>query len=201
MLKRCKPCALCEHELPVECFAKVTKTADGLHPFCDACRLAHPHLNYGICPTCHKRRDLTKFPEMKAGQPCSYCSPQYDGSAVAMLEAAVLQHGGLTTVRDLLRQLGHPDPTKSDLNAGARWLRAHGYRTAKSRGVRGFAVSLSARASEFRQFVEAYGDAADRLDLPGEYREQLMAGAPLPTHLRLALSALIAGLPPYKGGA
>lgn len=46
------------------------------------------------------------------------------------------------TVTGALARAGFPNPTKNDLNEGARWLRAQGFEECKRNGLRGFMVPL-----------------------------------------------------------
>lgn len=191
-----KTCKSCAADLPHTDFVPTDKSPDGRYPYCNACRLAHPVLDYRRCNTCGKTRRLTQFPGLAAEGPCSYCAASYNGAAAGMLAAAKLRPDGFTTVGDLLRRLGHPAPSKSDLNQGAKWLHAHGYRRAKIRGTLGFRVSPlidNGRVTAFRQWAEQHGRVAD-LGLPDDYVAGLMAGDPIPPFVGYAMAAISAGL-------
>lgn len=191
-----KFCPECNGFQDVLTFHRSNKTADGLYPFCDVCLALRPHLMRAQCSVCQKERRLTKFPGMDRSSPCSYCSAHFGGAAVSILNGADLHPTGHCTVKELLSDLGYPSATKAELNAGARWLRAKGYEAKRINGRKGYVVSAKGGSMEFREWAQKYR-CVDGLELPDDYRERLMAGAVIPRHVRLAMSALIAGLPPY----
>lgn len=191
-----KHCGDCGDLLYTGNFKRSDKTPDGLYPYCDTCIMAKPHIMKAECKMCRKTRRLTKFPRMDRTSPCSYCSAEFGGVAVSILNGAELFPTGHSTVKELLSALGYPTPTKGELNAGARWLRAKGYESKRINGRKGYMVSAKPGDSSFRDWARTY-KCVDALGLPDEYREQLMAGAVVPRYIRLAMSALIAGLPPY----
>ena len=197
MLADHKYCGECKHFLVNINFKRSDKTSDGLYPYCDTSITEKPHLVRAECAVCRKTRSLTKFPRMDRTSPCSYCSANFGGVVVGLLNSAEVFEGGHNTVKELLSALGYPSATKGELNAGARWLRAHGYEERRINGRKGFAVSAKQGDTTFRDWARQFG-AVDALGLPDAYREQLMAGAAIPVQLRLAMSALIAGLPPYE---
>lgn len=191
-----KYCGECRNLLYVGNFKRNPKTADGLYPFCDACIVEKPHLMKAECAICRKTRSLTKFQRMDRTAPCSYCSANFGGVAVSILQSAELFETGHNTVKDLFATLGYPSASKGELNAGARWLRSHGFTEKRINGRKGFTVSAKPGDNTFSDWARRY-NAVDALGLPDAYREQLMSGAVVPRHVRLAMSALMAGLPPY----
>lgn len=197
MSNQLRTCAHCTHRLPLESFAISRKSPDARYPYCDACRVRFPQIDRARCHVCQKNRTLTKFPALDRSQPCGYCTVNYDGAAPTLLAEAKLHAHGHTTVRELLQALGFEQPTKADLNAGAKWLAANGFPRRKISGTWGFKASVVASGDDtFVKWLETFR-CADRLGLPQRQLEDLIGGTPIPPHIRFAMSAIAAGLPAW----
>lgn len=202
-----KACRVCTHTLPLDKFPLVDSMPDGRHVICSACIAKEPWKNRAKCRRCGSNRLLLKFPGMDPERVCLVCSPVTApaGHAAgvgldATLAGAGLTHGGpVRTVTEILADLGVVDPPKSVTNAAAAWLRASGFTEARTPGRKGFRVVTGAQSGNrvFRQWAETYR-CADALGLSTHDRDRYLAGAEPPLVVRLAMSALIAGLPAYS---
>lgn len=202
-----KACRVCTHVLALDKFPLVDAMPDGRHVICSACIAKEPWKNRAKCRRCGSTRLLVKFPNMDPEQVCRICAPALapvghapGGSLDVMLRAAGLTHGGpVRTVTEILADLGLTDPPKSITNATAAWLRASGFTEARTPGRKGFRVVTGAQSvnTAFRQWAETYR-CADALGLSTHDRDRYLAGAEPPLVVRLAMSALIAGLPAYS---
>jgi len=106
---------------------------------------------------------------------------------------------GRMTVTEFLAATGvSDDPSKADLNEGARWLRHEGFNMVRVNGRRAFDLGDDLGTDEtFTAWAKAYPHAVEHLRLDSNERRQLERGGRPDHRTRLAMSALIAGLPPY----
>lgn len=89
-------------------------------------------------------------------------------------------------------------PSKADLNEAARWLRHEGFDMVRVNGRRAFDLGDDLGTDDtFNAWAKAYPHAVDHLRLASDERRQLERGGRPDHRTRLAMSALIAGLPPY----
>ena len=107
---------------------------------------------------------------------------------------------GRLTVTEFLAKTGVCDrPGKADLNKAARWLRDQGFATVRAAGRRAFDLGEELGTDDtFMAWAAAYPDAVEYLRLDHVERGRLEKGAPPDHRTRLAMSALMAGLPPYQ---
>ena len=116
-----------------------------------------------------------------------------------LLDSAGLVEGGaLRTTTAILQGLGIAYPDRDSVIRAGAWLRARGFKEGAAVGRRGFRVIPMAGHPDnaFRQWAEKYG-ALDALQLSAVDRDRYLRGAEPPVVVRLAMSALTAGLPPY----
>lgn len=106
---------------------------------------------------------------------------------------------GRMTVTEFLAATGMRDrPSKADLNEAARWLRHEGFDMVRVNGRRAFDLGDDLGTDDtFNAWAKAYPHAVDHLRLASDERRQLERGGRPDHRTRLAMSALIAGLPPY----
>lgn len=119
--------------------------------------------------------------------------------AQELLANAGLSAGGeLRTVTAILQGLGMAQPARSDVTEASAWLRSSGFQEGAACGRRGFRVLAHTGGTDnaFRQWAEKYG-ALDALQLSAVDRDHYLRGTEPPVAVRLAMSALTAGLPPY----
>lgn len=197
-------CKRCYHDLSESHFARLDTSPTGLHPYCDACLRRYPGANRALCRGCGANRLLSKFPGVDTTRLCVVCEPpasQGNTSDVTLL----LRNGGLRnggpcrTVTEILADLGMTQPGKAAMNAAAKWLRDTGFQEIRTGGRKGFRVSVTGEGPDnsFRHWVETYHALAG-LALSHNDVDRYMAGVEPPRSVRLAMSALIAGLPPYE---
>lgn len=200
-----KRCANCLHTLAPDRFDPMDAAPDGLHPVCRVCLARDPALNRGRCRVCTSRRMLSMFPGLDTSRPCLVCVPAVGAhcgaeNLIGLLEAGGIRSGGpVRTVTELLGELGVKRPDKTALNAAARWLRSAGFQEVRTPGRKGFRVSVTGEAADntFRYWAETYRALA-ALQLSDQDRDRYMRGVQPPIAVRLAMSALVAGLPPFS---
>lgn len=116
-----------------------------------------------------------------------------------LLDSSGLVEGGaLRTTTAILQGLGFTHPDRDAVIRAGAWLRARGFKEGAAVGRRGFRVIAMAGHPDnaFRQWAETYG-ALDALQLSAVDRDRYLRGTEPPVVVRLAMSALTAGLPPY----
>lgn len=202
-----KQCKNCSHTLAASSFDRLDASPDGLHPHCRACLIRFPRLNRHRCASCGCNRLLAKFDDLNTDMPCQACAVSADRPTpnevmqlYVALENAGLRHGGPhRTVTEILLAMGLPPPTKVLLNAAAAWLRSVGFRETHMPGRKGFRISIVGESMDngFRTWADTYG-ALEYLQLSTADRDRYMRGVEPPMTVRLAMSALVAGLPPYS---
>lgn len=123
------------------------------------------------------------------------------GAVSDLLDALDDLPSGRMTVTEFLAVTGVCDkPGKADLNEGARWLRDQGFATVRVAGRRAFDLGDEVGDdTTYADWAAAWPACAEHIDLPRQDIERYTAGVKPPRHVRLAMSALIAGLPPYEG--
>lgn len=108
---------------------------------------------------------------------------------------------GRLTATEFLDRTGvlSGSPTKADLNETAQWLRQQGFSVVRVRGRRVFDLGDDIDPDPtYWAWAGAYPHAVEHLGLSADERRRLEQGAPPDQCTRLAMSALIAGLPPYS---
>ena len=122
----------------------------------------------------------------------------YSTAQELLANAGLSAGGGLRTVTAILQGLGMAQPARSDVIEASAWLRSSGFVEGAACGRRGFRVLARTGGTDnpFRQWAEKYG-ALDALQLSAVDRDHYLRGTEPPVVVRLAMSALTAGLPPY----
>lgn len=158
------------------------------------------------CGGCGSTRNLARFPGRDPSRDCLVCDPSAARKpspdvpvALDLLRNAGLAPGGpVRTVKELLALLGLPGASMLARRAGGDWLREQGFEMRAVNGKQGFRLEPGAPSSPmFKLWADRFG-CADALGLPADELQRYMGGALPPQPVRLAMSALTAGLPAWS---
>lgn len=171
---------------------------------CVYCAAIGRPVQRAVCGACGSLRKLSRFPQQDATRPCLVCEPAGARNsddvtaAVEALECSNLEAGGpLRTITQVLEYVGVSNASGVAVRAAGSWLRGRGFPECGAAGRRGYRVSRGAPSSPmFKLWADRFG-CADALGLPADELQRYMKGTLPPQPVRLAMSALTAGLPAW----